>query len=210
MAEIQQGGGGNDGGKKRAKKQSTRVDMTPLVDLAFLLLTFFVLTSTFSKPKVLRMIFPEKLDKNDPLVKQPEVKNGLTIILTANNRIFHYSGGLKNETAIEETDYTKNGLRKILIERNLPLIEELKKLQEEMSKIAEGDTAKKNAVERKVKEATNKSNLVILVKHDKEATYENIIDVMDEFLITQVAKYFIVEEELAPLEKKKIDEKLKS
>ena len=79
-----------------------------------------------------------------------------------------------------------------------------------MSKIAEGDTAKKNAVERKVKEATNKSNLVILVKHDKEATYENIIDVMDEFLITQVAKYFIVEEELAPLEKKKIDEKLKS
>ncbi len=210
MAEIQQGGGGNDGGKKRAKKQSTRVDMTPLVDLAFLLLTFFVLTSTFSKPKVLRMIFPEKLDKNDPLVKQPEVKNGLTIILTANNRIFHYSGGLKNETAIEETDYTKNGLRKILIERNRPLIEELKKLQEEMSKIAEGDTAKKNAVERKVKEATNKSNLVILVKHDKEATYENIIDVMDEFLITQVAKYFIVEEELAPLEKKKIDEKLKS
>ncbi len=210
MAEIQQGGGGNDGGKKRAKKQSTRVDMTPLVDLAFLLLTFFVLTSTFSKPKVLRMIFPEKLDKNDPLVKQPEVKNGLTIILTANNRIFHYSGGLKNETAIEETDYTKNGLRKILIERNRPLIEELKKLQEEMSKIAEGDTAKKNAVERKVKEATNKSNLVILVKHDKEATYENIIDVMDEFLITQVAKYFIVEEDLAPLEKKKIDEKLKS
>ncbi len=210
MAEIQQGGGGNDGGKKRAKKQSTRVDMTPLVDLAFLLLTFFVLTSTFSKPKVLRMIFPEKLDKNDPLVKQPEVKNGLTIILTANNRIFHYTGGLKNETQIEETDFTKNGLRKVLIERNRPLIEELKLLQEEMSKIPEGDTAKKNAVERKVKEATNKSNLVILVKHDKDATYENIIDVMDEFLITQVAKYFIVEEDLAPLEKKKIDEKLKS
>ncbi len=210
MAEIQQGGGGNDGGKKRAKKQSTRVDMTPLVDLAFLLLTFFVLTSTFSKPKVLRMIFPEKLDKNDPLVKQPEVKDGLTIILTANNRIFHYSGGLKNETQIEETDYTKNGLRKILIERNRPLIEQLKVLQEELAKVPEGDTAKKNAVDRKVKEATNKSKLVILVKNDKDATYENIIDVMDEFLITQVAKYFIVEEELAPLEKKKIDEKLKS
>jgi hypothetical protein len=117
---------------------------------------------------------------------------------------------LKNETQIEETDFTKNGLRKILIERNRPLIEELKILQEELAKVPEGDTAKKNAVDRKVKEATNKSKLVILVKNDKDATYENIIDVMDEFLITQVAKYFIVEEELAPLEKKKIDEKLKS
>jgi biopolymer transport protein ExbD len=70
MAEIQQSGGGGDS-KKRAKKQSTRVDMTPLVDLAFLLLTFFVLTSTFSKPKVLRMIFPEKLEKDNPNIKPP-------------------------------------------------------------------------------------------------------------------------------------------
>ena len=87
MAELSTGGGdGGKGGKKRAKKQSTRVDMTPLVDLAFLLLTFFVLTSTFSKPKVLRMIFPEKL--KDPVnQKAPEVKNGLTILLAENNRI---------------------------------------------------------------------------------------------------------------------------
>jgi len=88
MAELNTGGDGGKGGKKRAKKQSTRVDMTPLVDLAFLLLTFFVLTSTFSKPKVLRMIFPEKI-KDLSKIDQPEVKNGLTILLTENNRVFY-------------------------------------------------------------------------------------------------------------------------
>ena len=51
MAEIQpKGDGGGKGGKKRAKKMSTKIDMTPLVDLAFLLLTFFMLTTTFNKP----------------------------------------------------------------------------------------------------------------------------------------------------------------
>jgi biopolymer transport protein ExbD len=206
MAELQTGGGGGD--KKRAKKQSTRVDMTPLVDLAFLLLTFFVLTSTFSKPKVLRMIFPEKLDKNDPLIKQPEVKNGLTLLLTDDNRIFYYTGGLKATTVLEETNYTKNGLRKILAERNLPLINELKKLQDEQAKINEKDTAAKSKFDAKVKDAQVKSTLVLLVKHDKNATYENMIDVLDEFLITQIAKYFVVDEDMTELEKKLIQAKI--
>jgi biopolymer transport protein ExbD len=207
MAELQTGGGGG-GDKKRAKKQSTRVDMTPLVDLAFLLLTFFVLTSTFSKPKVLRMIFPEKLDKNDPLIKQPEVKNGLTLLLTDDNRIFYYTGGLKATTVLEETNYTKNGLRKILAERNLPLINELKKLQDEQAKINEKDTAAKSKFDAKVKDAQVKSTLVLLVKHDKNATYENMIDVLDEFLITQIAKYFVVDEDMTELEKKLIQAKI--
>jgi biopolymer transport protein ExbD len=182
--------------------------MTPLVDLAFLLLTFFVLTSTFSKPKVLRMIFPEKLDKNDPLIKQPEVKNGLTLLLTDDNRIFYYTGGLKATTVLEETNYTKNGLRKILAERNLPLINELKKLQDEQAKINEKDTAAKSKFDAKVKDAQVKSTLVLLVKHDKNATYENMIDVLDEFLITQIAKYFVVDEDMTELEKKLIQSKI--
>lgn len=209
MAELQTGGG-DGGSKKRAKKQSTRVDMTPLVDLAFLLLTFFVLTSTFSKPKVLRMIFPEKLDKNDPLIKQPEVKNGLTILLTADNRIFYYTGALNDKTVLEETNYTKNGLRKVLAERNLPLINELKKLQNEQAKINEKDTAAKNKFDAKVKAAQVSSTLVLLVKHDKNATYENMIDVLDEFLITQIAKYFVVDEDMSELEKKLIQAKINS
>ncbi|MDB2588755.1 MAG: ExbD/TolR family protein [Bacteroidia bacterium] len=199
MAQIQESGGQGDG-KKRAKKQSTQVDMTPLVDLAFLLLTFFVLTSTFSKPKVLRMIFPEKLEKDNPNVKPPEVKNGLTILLTENDQIYYYNGALNKETEMIRTDYTKKGLRSILVERNAPLIDKLKKLQIELGKANENDTATKNRVEREAKEAQIASKLVVLVKHSKDATYENVIDVVDEFLITQVAKYFVVDEGLDPME----------
>ena len=62
MAEVNTGDGGGHGkhDKKRAKKASTKIDMTPMVDLAFLLLTFFVLTSTFSKPKTMEINFPAK------------------------------------------------------------------------------------------------------------------------------------------------------
>lgn len=203
MAQIQESGGQGDG-KKRAKKQSTQVDMTPLVDLAFLLLTFFVLTSTFSKPKVLRMIFPEKLEKDNPNVKPPEVKNGLTILLTENDQIYFYNGALNKETEMIRTDYTKKGLRSILVERNAPLIDKLKKLQIELGKANENDTATKNRVEREAKEAQIASKLVVLVKHSKDATYENVIDVVDEFLITQVAKYFVVDEGLDPMEEELI------
>lgn len=199
MAEIQQSGG-NDGGKKRAKKQSTRVDMTPLVDLAFLLLTFFVLTSTFSKPKVLRMIFPEKLDQNNPQLKRPEVKDGLTILLTGNDKIYYYTGSLKAETEIIPTDFTKNGLRKVLVEKNAPLIKVLRDLEAELAKANETDTATINRIERESKKAQQESKLVVLLKHDNEATYENVIDVIDEFLITQIAKYFVVEDNLAEME----------
>jgi biopolymer transport protein ExbD len=93
MAEIAESGGGGHGkgGKKRAKKQSTRVDMTPMVDLAFLLLTFFVLTSTFSKPKSMELSLPAEPPPGSP--PPPEVKKGVTFLLTKDDRIFYYMQG---------------------------------------------------------------------------------------------------------------------
>jgi biopolymer transport protein ExbD len=93
MAEIAEGGGGgHKGGKKRAKKQSTRIDMTPMVDLAFLLLTFFVLTATFSKPKSMELTFPVPPDN---VVDQPPIKKGITFLLSKDDRIFYYEGEFK-------------------------------------------------------------------------------------------------------------------
>lgn len=116
MAEIQGGGGegGKKGGKVRSKKTSTRIDMTPMVDLAFLLLTFFVLTSTLSKPQTMEITLPEKPKEGD---KQPEVneKKVLTLVLGANDKVYWYVG--ITEPRAEKTDFSKDGIRKVLLEK---------------------------------------------------------------------------------------------
>lgn len=111
---------------------------------------------------------------------------------------------------MEETDFTQKGLRKILVENNLSLLTQLRDFEKQMNKIDEKDTAKRNAIDAKVRQAQRDSKLVVLLKNDDQATYRNVIDVMDEFMICQIAKYFAVDEGMAPLEKKLIDQKLKS
>jgi biopolymer transport protein ExbD len=203
MAQIQESGGGGHGkhDKKRAKRSSTHVDMTPMVDLAFLLLTFFVLTSTFSKPKVLRMIFPEKLDEKQQQQKAPEVKDGLTLLLTNNDKIFYYRGSLKPTTELIPIDYSKNGLRKVLVDYNSDLLIKLQDVQKRLNKLSESDTAGRRKLEEEVTNAQRVSKQIVLVKNDEGATYRNMIDVMDEFMITQIAKYYVIDDGMAKLEK---------
>ncbi len=202
MAQIQDNGGGGHGkgDKKRAKKQSTHVDMTPMVDLAFLLLTFFVLTSTFSKPKVLRMIFPEKLDENVKDQKAPEVKDGITLLLTANDKIYYYRGSLKPNTELIPIDYTRNGLRKVLVDYNADMLVKLQDIQKRMNKLDDKDTAAKRKLDEEVLSVQKASKQIVLVKNDEGATYRNMIDVMDEFMITQIAKYYVIDDGMAKLE----------
>lgn len=115
MAEIQQGGGGGHkkGGKVRAKKQSTKIDMTPMVDLAFLLLTFFILTTTFNKPKTMEVNMPDKVKDEKEQTKINE-KDILNLILSENDKIYWYIG---LTPPVSETNYSKNGVRKLLLEQ---------------------------------------------------------------------------------------------
>jgi biopolymer transport protein ExbD len=115
MAEVvQQGGGGKSDGKVRAKKTSTRIDMTPMVDLAFLLLTFFVMTTTLNKPQTMEITMPEKAQKED---KVPEVneKRVLTLILGSNDKVYWYMGITDPKLVL--TDYSKEGIRKVLLSK---------------------------------------------------------------------------------------------
>ncbi|GAB3240566.1 biopolymer transporter ExbD [Hymenobacter seoulensis] len=119
MAEIQQQADSGKGGKKRAKKMSTKIDMTPMVDLAFLLLTFFMLTTTFSKPTVMEVAMPVKPKPTDPEPPAIKASNALTLLLGENNKLYYYDGLLSSTTKpeLKLSGYDANGIRKVLLQR---------------------------------------------------------------------------------------------
>ena len=97
MAEMDTSSGGGHHkkgpGVKKAKKLSTRVDLTPMVDLGFLLITFFIFTTTMSQPTAMRLFLPKDTEKPE---EQNKVKasGALSIMLAKNNQIFYYEGEL--------------------------------------------------------------------------------------------------------------------
>ncbi|MGB3947174.1 MAG: biopolymer transporter ExbD [Bacteroidia bacterium] len=197
MAEVNTDDGGGSGkhGKKRAKKSSTRIDMTPMVDLAFLLLTFFVLTSTFSKPKAMEISFPA--DPKDEKDRQ-KVNNALTFIMSKDNSLYYYSGEFypagnkdgKPATVLTKTDFSKDGLHKLLLDTHKPTIDAIHELEEKYKRkeIADTTLRRLSNLEKGKKEA-----LTVLIKADDKATYKNVIDMIDELNVCLVGKYAVVD-----------------
>ena len=152
MAEMDtsSGGGHKKGpGVKKAKKLSTRVDLTPMVDLGFLLLTFFVFTTTMSHPTAMNMNEP----KDDP-DNQLKVKNSgaMTLLLGKADQVYYYYGELTDPNS----QFKSSNFREIR-----PLIAAMK------NKTPIGD-------------------LMYIIKADKEATFKNAIDILDEMTISNV------------------------
>ena len=114
MAEISQDGGGKKGGKKRSKKASTKIDMTPMVDLGFLLITFFMLTTTLAKPVVMQLNMPDKTEKDE----KSEVKMSETLTVIPDSTKVYYYQGLPNDatTQLLKTDYSNKGIRTVLFD----------------------------------------------------------------------------------------------
>lgn len=191
MAEIAEGGGGGHekGGKKRPKKGNTRVDMTPMVDLAFLLLTFFVLTSTFSKPKVMSLVYPAKpdpMDKTEPT----KINNGITFLLSE-DKIYYYSGqyyskdnpGPEGSTKLEETNFGPDGVRKLLADRNKVVLEGKAILDKKLKKKEIQDSTYLRML---IDYKKDPESLKVLIKTDDKATCKNFIDLIDELKIAEI------------------------
>ncbi|MBC9812559.1 biopolymer transporter ExbD [Crocinitomicaceae bacterium CZZ-1] len=189
MAQIQDTGGQEKGGKKRAKRGVPTIDMTPMVDLAFLLLTFFVMTSTFSKPKVMSLVYPAKPKVDDPKPTQ-EINNAVTFLLS-DDRIFYYQDAFylegnpkgKPATQLEETDFSPQGVRKLLTDLNRFVLEKKAGYDQELKR---GQIADSTYL-RLVREAkSDNAALKVLIKTDDMATCKNFIDLIDELKIADI------------------------
>lgn len=178
MAEMQTADSGarKKGGKVRSKKMSTRVDLTPMVDLGFLLITFFMLTTTLAKPQIMPVVMPEKDVKEEDLqaTKESQV---LTLLLGANDKIYYYEG--ITDAKLDSTDYSAEGLRKVILDKK------------ERVKQQWGETEKDDPKNPGQKKMISKLNVII--KPTKESRYKNIVDAFDEMKITNVALYVLLD-----------------
>ena len=161
MAEMDTSGGGGHKkgpGVKKAKKLSTKIDLTPMVDLGFLLITFFIFTTTMSQPTAMKLNLPKDTDKPE---EQNKVKESgvLTILLGKNDQVYYYEGTL----ALDASNFKSTNFKEI---RN-----------EIISK----------------KKSTNPDDFVVVIKPDKDSTYKNVVDLLDEMLINEVKRYATVE-----------------
>lgn len=184
MASIEEGGdsGHKKGpGVKKAKKLSTRVDMTPMVDLGFLLITFFVFTATMSSPTTLDLNMPK--DVKD-VKEQTEVKESsvLSIMLGKNDVIYYYEGKLKEDGSNFKTA-TYKSIRDIIVNKKKEVISRYVPDPE--------CEAKAKAAGKPVSNCADK-DFVVIIKPSPEATYKNTVDMLDEMTINQVRTYAMV------------------
>ncbi|MCE7068895.1 MULTISPECIES: biopolymer transporter ExbD [Dyadobacter] len=190
MAAIEESGGGGHGkgdGKVRGKKMSTRVDMTPMVDLGFLLITFFMLATTMSKPTSMTLAVPDKTDEKDQEKTEPlKASKVLTLFMGANDDVYYLDGVAadddKAEASLKTTRYGFD-LRSVIF-----------------------NSAKRiNAAN--PKDEKGNDPFVVVIKPTPVSTYKNMVDVLDEMAITKSKRYALVET-LTDSEKKLLGDKI--
>jgi biopolymer transport protein ExbD len=196
MAEIIQEDK-HEGGKKKPKKHSVHIDMTPMVDLMCLLITFFMLTTAFSKPKIMEIVLPEKI-KKDEKVDRPKAQESRTIniILGPDNKIFWYMGKADDPISappLTMTDFSATGIRALLLDRNLSLFRKINQFKDDVA-AGKIDISRDSILTEisKLKKVDD-TGPIVLIKAYKTAKYGNFVDILDEMSITGMAIYMFVD-----------------
>ena len=196
MAEVQQQDQGGDKKHKkvRAKKASTHIDMTPMVDLAFLLLTFFMLTTTFSRPKTMEINMPVKDAKQEEQQKVAASQT-LSVLLTEKDRIIWYMG-VDDPTKPPETNSanfslnSENSIHRVLLEKNQKVYDQVQELKKQADK---ENWAQDTLKARIARAKADKKGLIVLIKSDDKARYKNLVDILDEMSICAIGRFAIVD-----------------
>lgn len=188
MASIDTGsdqGGKKGPGVKKAKKLSTRVDMTPMVDLGFLLITFFVFTATMSSPTTLDLNMPKDIKKEQ---EQTEVKESsvLTVMLGKADQVYYYEGKLVvDATGNNFKQTTFKGIRDIIVKKKKEVMDRYYQRPDPACE------AEMKAKGKPVSHCADK-DFVVIIKPSDDATYKNTVDILDEMTINQVRTYAMV------------------
>ena len=188
MASIDTGaeqGGKKGPGVKKAKKLSTGVDMTPMVDLVFLLITFFVFTATMSSPTTLDLNMPKDIKKQED---QTEVKESsvLTIMLGKADQVYYYEGKLVvDATGNNFKQTTFKGIRDIIVNKK-------KEVMDRYYQSPNPECEAKAKAEGKPISNCADKDFVVIIKPSDDATYRNTVDILDEMTINQVRTYAMV------------------
>ena|SRR5690606_20624326 len=185
MAEmdVSSSGGHKKGpGVKKSKKMSTRVDLTPMVDLGFLLITFFMFTTTMSKPKTMEINMPYKDEEQIKPENETKIKEStaMTILLSKNHRVYYYEGigsDPDNPPDVQVTTFKANdGIRDVIIDK--------KKKVDDL---------------RRSGQLGEKDQTTILIKPDTTSTYDDLVSILDEMSINDIRVYAIVD--ITPVDK---------
>jgi biopolymer transport protein ExbD len=193
MAEIIDGGGGGGGKhqKKKAKKGSVHLDMTPMVDLAFLLLTFFILATSLSKPKTMEIIYPKEVDDTTKTTKVDDALATTVLVGEEDEHVFYYTGVFKpDSTVLIHTDYSKEGIRKVLLDRNKRINDQVTALKEQLTNNVINDTTYQVAYSKIVGDSLAP---FVIVKTIPTSKFRNVVNVMDELNITNIKKRAIID-----------------
>ena len=191
-AEVQESSG-KKGGKGKQKKMTVRVDFTPMVDMNMLLITFFMLCTTLSKPQTMEISMPSN-DKDITEQQKSMVKasQAITLLLGADNKLYYYEGepNYRDYTSLKETTYGANGLRAVLLQKNAAAVNQVRALkQQKLDLEITDDEYKKKVSEIK----SGKDTPTVIIKATDDASYMNLIDALDEMQICNIGKYVITD-----------------
>ena len=212
MAEIIQEEQGGKGSKRRTKKHPPHIDMTPMVDLMCLLITFFMLTTAFSKPKIMEIVLPEKLKKNEK-VERPKAQESRTInlILGPEDKIYFYNGKAddpKSAPPLQVADFSSGptGIRQLLLERNRALWRKIDQFNKDV--IAGKIDIPRDSVASEIRKLkrVDDTGPIVLIKAYKTANYGNFVDILDEMSVIGIAVFMFVD--ITWVEEQMIEQKL--